>query len=83
MILRSEVYAAIDGERSFQDEVWPDGDSQSLGEFILMLESYVSQAREQWRAVAEPEINAHHSMRKIAAIAVQCMEKHGAPRRAK
>ncbi len=83
MIPRSEVYAAIDGERDYQDETWPEGEDQSLGEFILMLESYVSQAREQWRVVAEPEINAHHSVRKIAAVAVQCMEKHGAPQRAR
>lgn len=81
MIERSKVYAAIDGERDYQNEVWFHGNDQSLGEFILMLECYVSQAREQWQTSEEPEIEAQHSIRKIAAIAVQCMEKHGAPQR--
>ncbi len=81
MPTRSEVYAAIDEERDYQEKAWPKGNDQSLGEFILMLEDYVAQARKQWRETAEPEVDAHHTVRKIGAIAIQCMEKHGAPRR--
>jgi len=78
---RIEVYDVIDGERQHQKTVWPEGDDLSLGDFILMIESYVTQAREQWRLVSEPEIAVHNTIRKIAAIAVQCMEAHGAPPR--
>lgn len=85
---RSEVYRAIDTERTFQDSfVMPDRDyymTHTLGEFILMLNQYAAQAQQKWthhsdRVDGFPE--SLHEIRKLAAIAVRCMEQHGAPSR--
>jgi len=84
---RSEVYAAIDGERSYQDGLWPqDGTPDApnpltIGEFVLMLEEYAAKARAEWIAEKKPEQKTLHMVRKIAGIAVNCMEQHGAPTR--
>jgi hypothetical protein len=87
---RGDVYAAIDGERAYQDSLWPRTDRQddtptsklTIGEYVLMLEDYATQARAVWRTEKKPEANTLHVVRKLAAIAVNCMEQHGAPRRA-
>jgi hypothetical protein len=85
---RADVYAAIDGERDYQDHfVIPTRDywtTHTLGEFILMINQYAHQAMQKWTHHAdsapgnEPSL---HEVRKIAALAVRCMEQHGAPRR--
>lgn len=86
MASRTEVYAAIDGERDHQDKVWGDGPAAdprplSIGEDILLMEEYLVRARLEWTKVGRPEIEALHMIRKIAGIAVRCMENHGAPTR--
>ncbi len=81
---RSEVYEAIDTERTYQRAVWGnDGvdNPLSIGEFILMLEELTSQARGLWIKEAKPEVQTLNHIRKIAAAAVNCMEQHGAPKR--
>ncbi len=84
---RQEVYEAIDSEREYQDSLWPDhggaltGNPLTIGEFVLLLQEYVSQARGEWTIEPKPEINTLNVMRKIAGIAVNCMEQHGAPKR--
>jgi hypothetical protein len=83
---REAVYAAIDGEREYQDRVWGNGPSLdsrplSIGEDILLIEEYVARARDSWSREARPELGALHMIRKIAGIAVRCMENHGAPLR--
>jgi hypothetical protein len=80
---RQEVYAAIDQERAFQDTLWPGrecGTSNPLkiGEFILLVEEYAAKARTAWTKEKAPEMEALDIVRKIAAIAVNCMEQHGA-----
>lgn len=87
MTPRDEVYKAIDTERKYQDSVWhrkegeDDPNPLSIGEFILLLNAYSDQARDQWLKEPKPEINALNTIRKIAGIAVNCMEQHGAPQR--
>ena len=94
MITRAEVYTAIDTERAYQDRVWehnnpanplPAGDgvarSLSIGEDILLMEEYLAKARLQWTIEKRPEVGALDIIRKIAGIAVRCMETHGAPHR--
>ena len=83
---RKEVYKAIDSEREYQESfVLPERQyyqTHTLGEFILMLNQYASQARRMWTHhsdVGPPE--SLQEVRKIAAIAVRCMEQHGAPHR--
>lgn len=86
---RSEVYAAIDSERKYQDWLWPNteyasaGESNPLtiGEFILLLEEYTARARFLWSQENKPEEKALHAIRKIVGIGVNCMEQHGAPKR--
>jgi len=80
---RSDVYAAIDGERAYQGTLGPtrtDGEERSVGDYLVMLGTYYRRATEGWTNSAGTEI-ALDNMRKIAAIAVRCMEEHGAPRR--
>lgn len=88
MTPRFEVYKAVDGERDFQDMfVLPERryyQTHTLGEFILMLGQYADQAREKWTHHSDG-IDGHpeslHEIRKLAALAVRCMEQHGAPLR--
>ena len=90
---RFEAYQAINGERDFQDRfVIPARlfrKTHTLGEFIALISQYADQARAKWtrepddypagRIDGFPE--SLHEVRKIAALAVSCMEQHGSPRR--
>jgi hypothetical protein len=81
---RAAAYRAIDSERDYQNQVWANHTNNgpnalSIGEFILLADEYVTQARQQWSKEPRPERAALNTMRKIAAIAVNCMEQHGAP----
>ncbi len=70
---RDEVYAAIDGERDYQDAEF--GIRQpSVGQEVDLILVYVS------KAIDDPT-NVMRNVRKIAGIAVRCMENHGAPKR--
>jgi len=84
---RSEVYKAIDSERDYQDgriaEKFghqPDEPTHPVAAEILMMESYVARARAAWvdNKGVEPAL---HMVRKVAGLAVRCMEHHGAPMR--
>lgn len=82
---RKQVYAALDGERDYQDERWNEnttasGGRHSVGEFIVFLDNYLHEAKAQYSRMAEPEASeaALHTIRKITAIGVACMEQHGA-----
>ncbi len=83
MINRSEVYAAIDGERDYQDihtlhDMDVPVDQFTTGDYITMMRAYVDQLASAW--AFEPGVAPEgvlQNMRKIAAIAVQCMEVHG------
>lgn len=73
-VTRAEVYAAIDSERAYQDSMWPedapaDPRPLSIGEGILLIEEYHTRAL--------IEIDSLQSIRKIAGIAVRCLENHG------
>lgn len=87
MVSRSEVYAAIDSEREYQDRLWPEHGGASnpnpltIGEFLVLLDDYLQKAKSQWTTERKPEVQTLHIMRKIAGIAVNCMEQHGAPKR--
>ena len=88
MTPREEVYAAIDGEREYQLEAWnahttESGGKHSVSEFILYLEHYIQLARVEASTKADPESReaALHVIRKVAGLAVACMEQNGAPER--
>lgn len=84
---RDEVYAAIDGEREYQDNTISNKFGVQRGEVIhpvaaeiLMMEDYVQRARKEWtdNKGVEPALQM---VRKVAGLAVRCMENHGAPKR--
>ena len=77
---RPEVYAAIDTERAYQDDLW-EGNRLTIGEFILLLSEYTDRAKHEWSTEKKPEQRALEFVRKVAGIAVNCMEQHGAPPR--
>jgi hypothetical protein len=85
MPTREEVYKAIDSERNYQDSLWStDGGFSNpllIGEFLVLLDVYLRKAQDEWTAESKPEINSLNTVRKIAGIAVNCMEQHGAPLR--
>jgi hypothetical protein len=81
---RQEVYEAIDTERAYQIAMWGDAQGQrplSIGEQILLIEEYAARARKLWSGAKAPELEALEMIRKVAGIAVNCMEHHGAPHR--
>ena len=83
MTKRSEVYAAIDSERSYQDKLSPartNGIPHTVGDYVTMLQQYQNELVAAWTKNAGDQ-SALHVMRKIAGIAVHCMEDHGAPHR--
>lgn len=88
MTKRSLVYAALDGERDYQDEKWgPTGTHgiHSVTEFLVYIQDYTNEAlhvesREEDEAA---NVKALDIMRKITALGVACMEQHGAPSRKK
>ncbi len=80
---RNEVYMAINGERDYQDshtlhDAGDPADQFTTGDYITMMRAYVDKLAPAWAfnpGAAPDEVLAN--MRKIAAIAVQCMEVHG------
>jgi hypothetical protein len=81
---RNTVYVAIDGERAYQDTLGPDrtdGEKRTVGDYITMLSRYVRLAQDAW--TDNPgNTQALDIMRKVAGIAVHCMEDHGIVTRA-
>jgi len=78
-MIRTEVYRAIDRERDYQDKHWP-GQSKEVGEYLTMLRSYLRIAESDWTFNKGDRL-ALDGIRKIAGIAVRCMEDHGVQER--
>ncbi len=88
---RSAAYRAIDSERDYQNNLKADraefptdgtrSINHSVGDFVTMMQHYQTELVAAW--TKNPgDAPALDTMRKIGAIAVNCMEQHGAPRRA-
>lgn len=84
---RYEVYKEIDAERKYQDLLWiprkekndtPD-EEKSPAEWINYIEYQIAKAKEDVYLLNKEEALAH--VRKIAALAVRCLELHGCPKR--
>lgn len=76
---RNEVYAVIDRERDYQNDLKSDrtdGSDKSVGEYLVMLDTYINLAKTGWTMQAGNKA-ALDCIRKIAAVAVRCMEEHG------
>lgn len=89
-IPRTEVYTAIDSERSYQDHLKKDRTSNptdgtrsidhTVGDFVTMMQHYQNELVAAWTQNPGDQA-AMETMRKIGGIAVNCMEQHGAPKR--
>ena len=80
---REQVFELINGERDYQNKLGPertDGSDKTVGDYLTMLRCYLRKAEDAWtdNAGCEPALD---QIRKVAAIAVRCMEDHGAPPR--
>jgi hypothetical protein len=86
LINRSDVYSVIDGERAYQDAGQgnalrhEDMPGMTPGEFILCMEKCLADARNEWYK-PEGGKTSLAFIRKVTALGVQAMERHGAPRR--
>lgn len=78
-IPRLKVYEAIDSERDYQQKKW-GGHKHEVGAYLTMIRKYSEKADTAWTDNAGDEA-ALEMIRKIAGIAVRCMEDHGAPKR--
>lgn len=86
MIEREKVYEAIDSERKYQDSKWAEHNHNSYHEvesWLMYMEHYIDKAKEIVSTKPEKEAYAEalHHIRKVAALAVACMENYGAPLR--
>lgn len=79
-INRQEVYDAINTERNYQCEKWGYLDSvNSVGDFLAYMKRYLDMAFVEVNPKAQYKVL--ELVRKITALGVACMEKHGAPKR--
>lgn len=78
--IRKDVYRALDSEREYQDDRWDDNRggalNRTLGDFVLYMQHYLNDAVRQ-----DEPVDALDSVRKVGALAVACMEAHGAQMR--
>ena len=82
-LTREQVYERIDVERQYQDHLpsnRTDGSDKQVGSYLTMMRHYMTKAEEAW-TMNRGDSAALDNVRKIAAIAVRCMEEHGAPTR--
>ena len=79
-ITRKKVYKVIDGERDYQNYLGSDrmdGSDHSVGDYLTMMDTYFRRAKDAW--TNNPgDVASLKEIRKVAAIAVRCMEEHGA-----
>ena len=75
MVSRKHVYIAIDEERDYQNLKWA-GHKHEVGAYLTILKVYIDKAAHEWCGESG-DAKAKHQIRKIAAIAVACMEENG------
>jgi hypothetical protein len=83
MPTRDEVYAVVNSERDYQEklrEVRSTNGHRTMGDYLVLLNHYIVEANQSYVKNRGPVMSIHE-VRKIAAIAVKCMEEFGAPKR--
>ena len=91
MTPRTEVYAAIDSERDYQDMRWGrtassgqlGNGNRTIDEWALYILVYAQEFARLAATTGDTEsvVAKLDCARKIAAMGVACMEQHGAPKR--
>jgi hypothetical protein len=77
--IRSDVYTAVDEELHYQQLKFGDNPHE-IDAFATYIRQYSKVLDETATSPNAPEAKLA-VIRKIAAIAIRCMEQHGAPRR--
>jgi hypothetical protein len=87
-VTRAEVYAAINGERDYQDAGRGNAARHqnappvmTMGEYILCMEKCLADARTDWYRPQAEEASCLEFVRKVTALGVAMMEHYGAPPR--
>jgi hypothetical protein len=77
---RTRAYAAIDGERDWQDRKWgtPEQRPHEVGAWLTLMRKHLADAEAAW-AGANNDGGALNSLRKVLAIGVACAEQHVLP----
>lgn len=84
---RSEVYAAINGERDYQDSLgtatYGEPVEHTVGDFLVYMDDYLKEAMHTasrvWGEKCVPQVM--DKLRKVIALGVACAEQHGIPQR--
>lgn len=77
---RAEVYAAIDSERAYQNQLARNTEKhQTPLEHLAIIRRIVRDMEDAWYDLPGPADMKF--MRKLAGVATRAMEQHGAPRR--
>jgi len=69
------VMRAINQERQYQERKW-GGNSHSVGEWLLILESELQEAKQGY-VKGQGSYDALLEVLQVAAVAVACLEEHG------
>ena len=77
----TEVIKEIEIERDYQNHKWGKDHDQkeSIGDFMIYMDEYLESAKR--RLTRNSKQQALEQIRKVAALAVACMEIHGCPSR--
>lgn len=83
---RQDVYKIIDGERDYQDQFWGDIDDSrwSPTDWCVFIRQYLDKAEKAMlgaKTVTIARDKQMENIRKIAALAVACMENNHTPER--
>lgn len=85
MISWRSVEEAIGSEVAYLEEKWGGVEQkpQAIPGWLMLMEKYVGRAKEAWAAPpgVDGDRAALEEVRKLAALTMQCMRQHGAPRR--
>ena len=72
---RTDIFALINQERTYQDEKWSDREQYAVSApHVLLLDSYVQKAKDRWTGSVS-EVDVVQTIAKIAAIAVRALEE--------
>lgn len=81
---RAEVYAAIDGEREYQNGKWSLDTTETGGRhepfiWLAIIDDYVREAKAFWCRNPNPQADdfVKNALRKIAALGVAGLEQNG------
>ena len=69
---RKDVFELIDDEREYQNDTQADDTAYSVADWVIFIENQVAQAKQEVYNMAPHKALEH--VRKIAALAVACME---------